>query len=70
MDRPGDLDHQPAHADDAAVDLDAVEFGDLLGQRFHDLRFMRRLDQRAEPEFTRLGLPLNRAVNLVIYPRR
>ena len=29
---PGDLDHQAAHADHAAVNLDAVEFLDLLGQ--------------------------------------
>ena len=35
VDRPGDLDHQPAHADHAAVDLHAVEVGDLFGQRFH-----------------------------------
>ena len=32
---PGDLDHQAAHADHAAVNLDAVELGDLLGQRLH-----------------------------------
>ena len=36
VDRPRDLDHQAAHADDAAVDLDPVEFGDLLGQRLHE----------------------------------
>ena len=35
MDRPGDLDHQAAHADDAAIDLDAVELRDLLGERLH-----------------------------------
>ena len=35
LDGPGDLHHQPAHADHAAVDLDAVEVGDLLGQGFH-----------------------------------
>ncbi len=33
--RPGDLDHQAAHADDAAVNLDAVEFLDLLAQSLH-----------------------------------
>jgi hypothetical protein len=30
--RPCDLDHQPAYAADAAVDHDAVEFADLLGE--------------------------------------
>ena len=35
VDRPRHLHHQPAHAGDAAVDLDAVEIGDLLGERFH-----------------------------------
>ena len=35
VDRARDLDHQAAHADHAAVDLDAVEFGDLFGQRLH-----------------------------------
>jgi len=31
VDRPSQLDHQAAHADDAALDLDAVEFADLVG---------------------------------------
>ena len=35
MDRSGHLDHQPAHADHPAVDLDPVKFGDLFGQGFH-----------------------------------
>ena len=35
MERPGDFDHQAAHADDPAIDLDAVEFVDLFGERFH-----------------------------------
>jgi hypothetical protein len=43
VDRPRHLDHQPAHADHAAVDLHAVEVDDLLGQGFHDLAFIRRL---------------------------
>ena len=34
--RPGGLDHQAAHADDTAVDLDAVEFVDLFGECLHD----------------------------------
>ena len=33
MDRPRHLHHQAAHADDAAVDLDAVEFRDLFGAK-------------------------------------
>ena len=32
VDRAGDLDHQPAHADHAAIDIDAVDVADLLGQ--------------------------------------
>ena len=35
VERTRDLDHQAAHADDAAVDLDAVQFGDLFGQSLH-----------------------------------
>jgi hypothetical protein len=35
VDRPRYLNHQPAHADHAAVDLHAVEVDDLLGQGFH-----------------------------------
>jgi hypothetical protein len=35
VDRSRDLNHQPAHADDAAVNLDPVQFLDLLGERFH-----------------------------------
>ena len=63
MDRPGDLDHQPAHADDAAVDLDAVEFVDLFGQRFHDARPLAvRADGRR-----RLWTG---SFNSVVYPRR
>jgi hypothetical protein len=32
---PATSNHQPAHADNAAVDLDAVKFVDLFGQRLH-----------------------------------
>src|SRR5713226_8668488 len=35
VDRPGDLDHEAAHADDAAIDLDPVQLGNLLGQSLH-----------------------------------
>ena len=35
VDRSRDLDHQAAHADHPAVDLDAVQFSDLFGERFH-----------------------------------
>ena len=35
MQGTGDFDHQAAHADHAAVDLDAVEFVDLLSQCLH-----------------------------------
>ena len=35
VDRSRDLHHQAAHADDAAVDLDVVEFGDLFGECLH-----------------------------------
>ena len=43
MDRPRDLDHQPAHADHTAIDLDAVDIADLLRQRLHceNLKFPR-----------------------------
>ena len=34
VDRPCHLDHQPAHADDAAIDFDAVEVGELFGKGF------------------------------------
>ena len=42
VDRPGHLDHQPAHADNPAVDLDPVEFRDLFGKGFHEpwLRYL------------------------------
>jgi hypothetical protein len=33
MQQPGDLDHQPAHPNDAPANHDAVEFADLLGER-------------------------------------
>ncbi len=36
MDRAGDLDHQTAYTDDAAIHFDAVEFRDLLGQSLHE----------------------------------
>jgi hypothetical protein len=35
VDRSRDLDHQPAHPDHPAVNLDPVELGDLFGQGFH-----------------------------------
>jgi hypothetical protein len=37
VDGPGDLDHQPAHADDPAVDLDPVNIANLLGKGFQGL---------------------------------
>ena len=36
MEGARDLDHEAAHADDPAIDLDPVELADLFGQRFHD----------------------------------
>src|SRR4029077_17476799 len=36
VDRARDLDQKPAYAHHAAVDLDLVELGDLLGQRLHE----------------------------------
>jgi hypothetical protein len=40
-----DLDHQAAHADDAAINIDAVDVADLLGECFHceNLKFSRFL---------------------------
>jgi hypothetical protein len=35
IERTGHLDHKAAHPDHAAIDIDTVEFVDLLGQRFH-----------------------------------
>ena len=35
VDRSGHLNHAAAHADDASVDLDAIDIADLLGQRLH-----------------------------------
>jgi hypothetical protein len=35
MERSGYFNHQPAHANNAAIDFDAVEFVNLFGQRFH-----------------------------------
>jgi hypothetical protein len=35
MQRSGNFHHQPAHADNAAVDLDTVKFVDLFGKRLH-----------------------------------
>ena len=43
VNRPGDLDHQAADADHAAINVDAVDVGDLFGQGFHceNLKFSR-----------------------------
>jgi hypothetical protein len=43
VNRTCDLDHQAAHADHAAIDIDAVDIADLLGQRLHceSLKFPR-----------------------------
>ena len=49
MDRTGDLDHEAAHADDAAVDLDPVQFADLLGKCFHVVARMERSGMRERP---------------------
>ena len=51
MDGAGDLHHQPAHADDAAIYIDAVEVGYLFRERLHceNLKF---------PRFRRLALNL------------
>ena len=40
---PGDLDHQAAHADHPAINIDAVDVADLLGERLHceNLKFPR-----------------------------
>ncbi len=38
VDRASDLDHEAAHADHPAIDFDAVELRDLLGQRLHEIR--------------------------------
>ena len=35
VDRPGHLNHEAAHADHPAVDLDSVEFRDLFSEGFH-----------------------------------
>src|SRR5262249_16869924 len=48
-----DLDHEAAHADDAAIDLDPVEVADLFGQRFH-------LVARMEPTGPREARPDDR----------
>src|SRR5947209_9718208 len=48
MDRSRDLDHQAADADDAAVDLDLIKLGDLVGKRFHDSSSIRMV----------IGIPL------------
>ena len=56
MDGPGDLHHQPAHADDAAINIDAVEVGDLFGERFHceNLKFRRFIGLALNFVFTRI----------------
>src|ERR1019366_7392908 len=43
VNRPCDLDHQAAHADHAAINVDAVDVADLLGERLHceNLKFPR-----------------------------
>ncbi|MGY3363715.1 hypothetical protein ACVWZL_000840 [Bradyrhizobium sp. GM2.4] len=41
MDRTGDLDHQAAHADHTAINIDAVNVADLFGKSLHKRAFMR-----------------------------
>ncbi len=43
MDGPGDLDHQPAHAHNTAIYIDAVDVADLFRERLHceNLKFPR-----------------------------
>ena len=56
VDRPGDLDHQPAHADHAAIDLDAVDIDDLFGEGFHALQSRKiSVERTVNPP---LGLPV------------
>ena len=53
--RARDLDHQAAHADHAAVNLDAVEFLDLLEQSLHAGGSAgNQLRARLNPLFTRV----------------
>ena len=58
MNGAGDLDHQAAHADDAAIYIDAVDIADLFRERLHceNLKF---------PRFSRatLNLVFTRIVN-------
>jgi hypothetical protein len=49
VDRTGDLDHEAAHADDAAVDLDPVQFADLFGKCFYVVARMERSGMRERP---------------------
>jgi hypothetical protein len=62
----GDFHHQPAHADNAAVDLDTVEFVNLLGQRLHGANGLCvRLVTRNAPVLT-LYLPAPLIIALVL----
>ena len=56
MNRPGDLDHQAAHADHAAINIDAVDVADLLGECFHceNLKFSRISSRALNFVFTRI----------------
>jgi hypothetical protein len=51
MDRTGDLHHQPANADDSAINIDAVDVADLLRERLHceNLKFSRFCARRLTP---------------------
>ena len=52
----GDLHHQAAHADDAAIYVDAVDVADLFGERLHceNLKFPRFIGRALNFVFTRI----------------
>ena len=56
VDGPGDLDHQPAHADDPAINVDGIDVGDLLGERLHceNLKSTPNWARSLNPVFTRI----------------
>src|SRR5579872_3884306 len=60
MQGPGDFHHQTAHADHTAIDFDAVEFVNLLGQRLH--RGTAFMPQPAVPPFRVLTVYLPAAL--------
>ena len=56
MNRPRDLDHQPAHAHNTAIYIDAVDVADLLRKRLHceNLKFPRFEPEALNLVFTRI----------------